>query len=60
MNVLDNGVQASAVKLLEFQLCLALCTDFLWQEFHGFVSTGKYFAESVKTRKNKCIKVKFK
>ena len=54
MNVLDNGVQAMPLN------CLALCTDFLWQEFHGFVSTGKYFAESVKTRKNKCIKVKFK
>ena len=36
MNVLNNGVQASAVKLLEFQICLAPCTDFLRKEFLRF------------------------
>ena len=54
MNALDNGMQASTVKLIYTANYVRHLVQILYEKSFGVLSqTGKYFAESVKTKKKK-------
>ena len=54
MNALDNGMQASTVKLIYTANYVRHLVQILYEKSFAVLSqTGKYFAESVKTKKKK-------
>ena len=60
MNALDNGMQASTLKLIYTANYVRHLVQILYEKSFSVLSqTGKYFAESVKTKKKK-IKRKLK
>ena len=52
MNALDNGMQASTLKLIYTANYVRHLVQILYEKSFAVLSqTGKYFAESVKTKK---------